>query len=136
MCNYLLKPCSSMGKREEHGFALHKGTFCDALCLWYSRQPPQIPVFVAGVSPLAVHLQVPFPPFSITNCDFTACVMSEYMYVLNLNSSHSKGNTYHMLLHPLKMELVLHRVSGQRAIFNVRVFNPNVHSYCNLQLYP
>jgi len=28
---------------SEHGFALHKGTFRDALCLWYGWQPPLLP---------------------------------------------------------------------------------------------
>lgn len=36
---------------EEHGFALHKGTFRDALYLWFSWQPPRIPTnYVCGQS--------------------------------------------------------------------------------------
>ncbi len=35
----------------EHIFALHKGTFCDALCLRYGRQPSRLPSHcVCGVN--------------------------------------------------------------------------------------
>ena len=35
--------CQRFTYISEHGFALHKGTFRDALCLWYGWHPGHLP---------------------------------------------------------------------------------------------
>ena len=123
----------------EHGFALHKGAFRDALCLRYGWHPPNLPSHCVCSQKFTVEhaLSCPrggFPSIRHNELrDITAEMMKEVC--------HSVGTEPH--LQPVTEEQLSHRTANredgarldvaatnfwgrdrQRAYFDIRVFNP------------
>ena len=134
---------------EEHGFALHKGAFRDALCLRYGWRPPHLPSHCACSKQFTVEhvLSCPrggFPSIRHNEIrDITADFLSEVCHNVGTEPS----------LQPVTGEQLLHRTANredgarldiaaesfwgrdrQRAFFDVRVFNPFAQSYRNTSL--
>ena len=134
---------------EEHGFALHKGAFRDALCLRYGWRPTHLPSHcICGRQFTIEHaLNCPrggFPSIRHNEIrDITADLMSEVC--------HSVGTEPN--LQPVTEEQLTHRTANredgarldivaesfwgrdrQCAFFDVRVFNPFAQSYRNTSL--
>ena len=134
---------------EEHGFALHKGAFRDALCLRYNWQPANLPNdCVCGHSFSVDHALScstgGFPSIRHNELrDFTAKVMTEVCHDVCLEPT----------LQPLTGETLRYATANtedgahldisaqgfwdnryQRAFFDVRVFNPNAQTHRKLQL--
>jgi len=130
---------------EEHGFALHKGAFRDALCLRYGWLPSGLPVkCVCGQGFTVDHAM---------NCatsglptlhhnelmDFTAIAMSQVCHNVAIESvlQPLSGEAFHYATANVEDEACLD-VSAQsfgkgghhqKGFFDVRVFNPNAPSY-------
>ena len=134
---------------EEHGFALHKGAFRDALCLRYNWQPSHLPSnCICGQSFTVEHAlnchTGGFPTIRHNEVrDFTAKVMTEvchnvctepHLQPLSGESlAYSTANTDD----EARLDISAQGFWGnrhQRAFFDVRVFNPNARSYRELQL--
>ena len=134
---------------EEHGFALHKGGFQDALCLRYGWQPTLLPFqCVCGKKFSVEHaLNCPrggFPSVRHNEVrDITADLLTEVC--------HGVGTEPH--LQPVTEEQFTHRTANreegarldivaenfwsrdrQRSFFDVRVFNPLSPTYHNTSL--
>ena len=134
---------------EEHGFALHKGAFRDALCLRYGWRPTHMPSHcICGRQFTVEHaLNCPqggFPSIRHNEiCNITADLLSEVC--------HSVGTEPN--LQPVTEEQLTHRTANredgarldivaesfwgrdrQCAFFDVRVFNPFAQSYRNTSL--
>ena len=134
---------------EEHGFALHKGAFRDALCLRYGWHPAHLPSHcICGRQFTVEHaLNCPrggFPSIRHNEIrDITADLLSEIC--------HSVGTEPN--LQPVTEEQLTHRTANsedgarldivaenfwgrdrQCAFFDVRVFNPFAQSYRNTSL--
>ena len=133
---------------EEHGFALHKGGFRDALCLRYGWQPTLLPSqCVCGKKFYVEHaLTCPrggFPSVRDNEVrDITADLLTEVC--------HGVGTEPH--LQPVTEEQFAHRTANkegarldilaenfwsrdrQRSFFDVRVFNPLSQTYQNTSL--
>ena len=134
---------------EEHGFALHKGAFRDALCLRYGWRPTHLPSHcICGRQFTVEHaLNCPrggFPSIRHNEIrNITADLLSEIC--------HSVGTEPN--LQPVTEEQLTHRTANredgarldivaesfwgrdrQCAFFDVRVFNPFAQSYRNTSL--
>ena len=134
---------------EEHGFALHKGAFRDALCLRYGWKPSHLPSHCSCGKQFTVEhaLNCPrggFPSIRHNEIrDVTADLLSDIC--------HGVGTEPH--LQPVTGEHLTHRTANredgarldivaesfwgrnrQRAFFDVRVFNPLAQSYRNTPL--
>ena len=133
----------------EHGFALHKGAFKDALCLRYGWHPPRLPSHcVCGNQFNVEHaLSCPrggFPSIRHNEIrDITASLMSEVCHAVGTEPC----------LQPVNGEQFTHRTANreegarldivaqnfwnrdrQSAFFDVRVFNPYAPTYRNSSL--
>ena len=134
---------------SDHGFALHKGAFHDAMCLRYNWQRSNLPSHcVCGSSFTTDHaLTCPtggFPSVRHNDLrDFTANLLTEVCPNVCVEPP----------LQALTGELMSHQTSNsedgarldisaqgfwgdrhQRVFFYVRVFHPNAPSYRNMQL--
>ena len=126
---------------DEHGFSLHKGVFCDAVCLRYMAGhylTCQRNVYVAPHLLLITHLLVPMvairPSATMTEIrDISAQLMSEVcpnvaieptlQPVTNEHFSHQSANTET----GARLDVRAQRFWGiyhQQAYFDIRVFNP------------
>ena len=133
----------------EHGFALHKGAFRDALCLRYGWRPPHLPSHCVCGKQLTVEQAMScsrggFPSIRHNEIrDITADLLSEVC--------HNVGTE--PCLQPVTGEQLRHRTANredgarldivaesfwgrdrQRAFFDVRVFNPFAPSHRNTPL--
>ena len=134
---------------SDHGFALHKGAFHDAMCLRYNRQPSHLPSHcVCGSSFNADHaLTCPtggFPSVRHNDLrDFTANLLTEVCpnvciepplqaltgEVLSHGTSNSEDGA--------RLDVSAQGFWGdrhQRTFFGVRVVHPNAPSYQKMQL--
>ena len=134
---------------SDHGFALHKGAFHDAMCLCYKWQPPNLPSHcVCGISfNTDFAFTCPtggFPSVRHNDLrDFTANLLTEVCPNVCIEPP----------LQALTGELLPHETSNsedgarldvsaqgfwgdrhQRTFFDVRVFHPNPPSYRKIQL--
>lgn len=133
----------------EHGFALHKGAFRDALCLRYGWRPLGLPsVCVCGKS-FSVEHALSCPRGGLPSVrhnelrDITAQCFTEVCHGVGIEPG----------LQPLTQETLIHSTansedgarldvvadgfwggSRQRAFFDVRVFNPFAQSHCKSTL--
>ena len=133
----------------EHGFALHKGAFRDALCLRYGWRPQQLPSHcVCGAQFSIEHaLNCPcggFPSIRHNEIrDITAELMSEVCHgvgtepelqpVTDEQLSHRSANRND----GARLDVVAENFWGrdrQRAFFDVRIFNPFAPSHRNTPL--
>ena len=133
----------------EHGFALHKSAFRDALCLRYGWHPPNLPLQCTCGKQFSVEHALSCPhggfPSSRHNelRDITAELMTEVCHNVGIEPT----------LQPITDERLVHRTANrqdgarldvaadsfwgndrQRAFFDVRVFNPHAPSYQNTPL--
>ena len=128
----------------EHGFALHKGAFRDALCLRYGWRPPLLPAKCVCGKQLTIEHALSCPCGGLPSIrhnelrDLTAQLLTE--------TCHSVGTE--PPLQPLEGEQLRHRTANredgarldivaenfwgrdrQNAFFDVRVFNPYAPSH-------
>ena len=128
----------------EHGFALHKGAFRDALCLRYGWRPPRLPSHCVCGKQLTVEHAMScscggFPSIRHNEIrDITADLLSEVCHNVGAEPC----------LQPVTGEQMRHRTANkeddarldvvadsfwgrdrQRAFFDVRVFNPFAPSH-------
>ena len=133
----------------EHGFALHKGGFRDALCLRYGWRPPHLPSHcICGKSFTVEHAmncsRGGFPSIRHNELrDITADILSKVCHGVGKEPS----------LQPLENQQLTYRTANcedgarldtvaenfwgrerQRAFFDVRVFNPFAQSHVNTTL--
>ena len=131
---------------QEHGFALHKGAFRDALCLRYGWQPKHLPSHCACGSKFTVDHALNyhsggFPSIRHNEIrDITAHLLTKVC--------HGVGTEPH--LQPVTDERLFHRTANredgarlnivtedfrgrdrQQTYFDIRVFNPLSRSYKN-----
>ena len=132
---------------EEHGFALHKGAFRDAISLRYNWSPPNLPTSCICSKPFSIDHALCCPTGGFPSIrhnhlrDLTAAAMTEVCHNVCIEPS----------LQPLSGESLRYstankedgarldiRAAGfwgnkyQHAYFDVRVFNPNAKSYRHL----
>ena len=128
----------------EHGFALHKGAFRDALCLRYGWHPSNLPSYCSCGKRFTVEHALScshggFPSIHHNELrDITAGLLSEVCHNVGTEPS----------LQPVTEEQLTHRTANredgarldiaaesfwgsdrQRAFFDIRVFNPLAQSY-------
>jgi len=135
---------------SEHGFSLHKGAFRDALCLRYGWRPPLLPSNCVCGKQFSVEPAFGCPCGSLPTIrhnelrDITAELLTE------INFCHNVG--VEPPLQILSGELFQYKSAnvedgarldvvadgfwehGQKAFFDVKVFNPLAPSYCSLSL--
>ena len=129
---------------EEHGFALHKGAFRDALCLWYGWLPSSLPAkCVCGHGFIVDHAMncssSGFPTLRHNELrDFTAAVLSEVCHdiavepVLQPLSGESLRFSTANVEDEAHLDVSVRGFWGgnhQKTFFDVRVFNPMSSSY-------
>ena len=134
---------------EDHGFALHKGAFRDAICLRYNWQPTRLPNKCICGRAFSVDHALSFPTGGLPTVrhnelrDFTAKVMTEVCHDVCLEPSLQPltGEALTFATATSEDEACLDiRAQGfwgnrhQQAFFDVRVFNPNAPTYRKLQL--
>ena len=133
----------------EHGFALHKGAFRDALCLRYGWRPPLLPSQCVYDKSFTVEhaLSCPYGGFPTIRHnevrDITAHLMSDVCHNVGLEPTlqpiteerlhHSTANTEDGARVDIKAQGFWEN-DRQCAFFDVRVFNPLAHSYRSLPL--
>ena len=128
----------------DHGFALHKGAFRDALCLRYGWRPPLMPSNCVCGKQLSVEHALScacggFPAIRHNELrDLTAQLLTETCHSVGIEPQ----------LQPLRDEQLRHQTANredgarldvvaenfwgrdrQNAFFDVRVFNPNAPSH-------
>ena len=133
----------------EHGFALHKSAFRDALCLRYGWHPSNLPLQCTCGKQFSVEHALScsyggFPSIRHNELrDITTELMSEVCHNVGTEPS----------LQPITDEHLIHRTANkedgarldvaaenfwgndrQRAFFDIRVFNPLAQSYQNTPL--
>ena len=133
----------------EHGFALHKSAFRDALCLRYGWYPSNMPLHCTCGKQFSVEHALScshggFPSIRHNELrDITAELLSEVCHNVGTEPS----------LQPITDEHLIHRTANredgarldvaaesfwasdrQRAFFDIRVFNPFAPSYRNVPL--
>ena len=131
----------------EHGFALHKGAFRDALCLRYGWNPPNLPsLCTCGQHFTIKHaLSCPQGGFMFVRHNelqnITAQLMEEVCFDVGIepllqpiSKEHYKtANTDD----GARLDVAAANLWGkdrQRSFFDVRVFNPFARSYVNSSL--
>ena len=134
---------------EEHGFALHKGAFRDALCLQYGWCPPHLPSqCVCGAKFTVEHsLNCPrggFPSIRHNEIrDVTADLLSEVCHNVGIEPSLQPVTGENLSYRSAnredgaRLDVVAESFWGrnrQRAFFDVRVFNPFAQSLRNTPL--
>ena len=134
---------------EEHGFALHKGAFRDALCFRYGWQPTHLPAHcVCGKTFNIDHaLNCPrggFPSVRHNEIrDITAEVLTEVCHGVG-KEPHLQPVTEELLSHQTanredgaRLDIVAEDFWGRdstQAFFDVRVFNPLAQTYQNTSM--
>ena len=134
---------------EEHGFALHKGAFRDAICLRYGWRPPLLPSHCVCNKSLSVEhaLSCPhggFPTIRHNEIrDITAHLMSDVCHNVGVEPtlqsvtsevmSHRTANVEEGARLDIKAQ-GFWGIERQCAFFDVRVFNPLAHTYRSLPL--
>ena len=134
---------------EDHGFALHKGAFRDALCLRYNWQPTHLPSKCICGKAFSIDHALSCPTGGLPTIrhnelrDFTAKVMTEVCHDVciepPLQPISGEALSYATPTKDDEARLDI-RAQGfwgnrhQRAFFDVRVFNPNAQSYRKLHL--
>ena len=133
---------------EEHGFALHKGAFRDALCLRYGWLPTNLPPRCVCNKPFSVDHALCCPTGGFPSIrhndlrDLTAEALTEVCndVCIEPNLQPLSGESFHYSSANKEDGARLDvRATGfwgdryQQAYFDVRVFNPNASSYRHLQ---
>ena len=135
---------------HSHGFNLHKRMFRDSLCIRYGWRPPDLPgTCVCGGSFTVTHA---------LSCPYSGYLIHRHNDLRNLTATLLRESctnvTIEPHLQPLTGEHLDYRtanrednarldvaadgfwgISGQRAFFDVRVFNPMAPSLSNLTLH-
>ena len=139
---------------SDHGCALHKGAFHDAICLRHNWHPPHLPSHCVCGSSFKTDHAPTCPIGGISSVrhnklrDFTANLLTEVCPNVCIEpcTVASLDNCYHMALQIQKTVLVsmsVHKVIGvvitsgcflMYVFFDVRVFHPNAPSYHKMQL--
>ena len=129
---------------EEHGFALHKGAFRDALCLRYGWLPSGLPTQCVCGQGFSVDHSMNCPTGGYPTLrhnelrDFTAAILSEVCTDVcvepPLQSLSGETLTYATANREDGARLDVSAVGfwgghHQRAFFDVKVFNPTASSY-------
>ena len=133
----------------EHKFALHKGSFRDALCLWYGWQPSHLPSHCVCGSNFSVEHALSCPcggPPSIRHNDIrdlTAKLLTEVCSNVSVEpalqplTGESFSHRTAICDEGARLDVCAHGFWGdrhQRAFFDVRVFNPLTPSNCRSSL--
>ena len=128
---------------EEHGFALHKGAFREALCLRYGWHPPHLPSHCTCSKQFTVEHALSCPrggfPSICHNVirDITADLLSEVCVGTEPSLQPVTGEQLHRTANredSARLDVVAESFWGrdrQCAFFDVRVFNPFAQSYQN-----
>ena len=134
---------------DEHGFALHKGAFRDALCLRYGWRPQHLPSHCVCDHQFTVEHALScsrggFPSIRHNEIrDITADLLSEVCHNVGtepcLQPVTGEQLTYRTANREddARLDVVAQSFWGrdrQRAFFDVRVFNPFAQSYLNTPL--
>ena len=133
---------------DEHGFALHKGDFRDALCLRYGWRPQHLPsLCVCGKSFSIEHaLSCNFGGFPIKRHnelrDLTASLLDEICTGVGIEPTLQPLSNEQMRLKSAniddgaRLDVIAEDFWGtrQRAFFDVRVFNPFAPSLRNTSI--
>ena len=134
---------------DEHGFALHKGAFRDALCLRYGWRPSHLPSScVCGAKFTIQHaLNCPrggFPSIRHNEIrDITADLLSEVCHNVGTEPCLQPVTGEHLFYKSAncedgaRLDVVAESFWGrdrQRAFFDVRIFNPFAQSLHNTSL--
>ena len=129
---------------EEHGFALHKGAFRDALCLRYGWRPPLLPSQCVCDKTFSVEhaLSCPhggFPTIRHNEIrDITAHLMSDVCHNVGIEpplqhiTSETMSYRTANVEEGARLDIKAQGFWGndrQCAFFDVRVFNPLAHTY-------
>ena len=133
----------------EHGFALHKSSFRDALCLRYGWHPPNMSLQCTCGKQFSVEhaLSCPhggFPSICHNELrDITAELMTEVCHNVGTEPTLQPITDEH-LVHctanredGARLDVAVDSFWGndrQRAFFDIRVFNPHARSYQNTSL--
>ena len=130
----------------EHGFALHKGAFRDALCLRYGWHPSLLPSHCVCSQRFTVEHSLScsrggFPSIRHNEIrDLTAELMSEVCYGVGIEPDLQPITEEHLSLKSAnkedeaRLDIVVENFWGkdrQRAFFDIRVFNHFAQSHCN-----
>ena len=127
----------SMLPIAEHGFALHKSAFCDAVCLRYGWYPSNKPLHCTCGKQFSVEpaLSCPHGGFpSIRHnelCDITAELLSE---VCRNVCTETPLQLTGKMVPDLDVAAEFWASDRQRAFFGIWVFNPFAPSYRNAPL--
>ena len=129
---------------SEHGFALHKGAFRDALCLWYGWHPAHLPSqCVCGTEFTVEHAMIcprgGFPSIRHNKVrDITADLLSDVCHSVGTEPS-LQNVSEEQLTHRsvnredgTRLDIIATNFWGrdwQCAFFDVRIFNPFAQSY-------
>jgi len=131
---------------EDHRFALHKGAFCDALCLYYGWLPEGLPSKCVCGSGFTVDHAMNcssggFPTIRHNELrDFTATVLSEVCHDVAIEpvlQRLTRENLHYATANvedEARLDVSAWGFWGsryQRSFFDVRVFNPSASSYRN-----
>ena len=109
----------------EHKFALHKGSFRDALCLWYGWQPSRLPSHcVCGLNFSVEHA---------LSCPCGGLPSIRHNDIRDLTAKLLTGVCSNVSVEPAFMVFEGTGIM-QRAFFDVRVFNPLAPSNCRSSL--
>ena len=134
---------------EEHGFALHKGAFRDALCLRYEWRPPLLPSQCVCDKTFSVEhaLSCPhggFPTIRHNEIrDITAHLMSDVCHNVGIEpplqhiTSETMSYRTANVEEGARLDIKAQGFWGndrQCALFDVRVFNPLAHTYHSLPM--
>ena len=129
---------------REHGFDLHKGSFRDALCIWYGWRPPLLPsVCVCGSTFTVDHsLSCPYGGYLTHRHnelrDLTATLLKDVCHNVrrepSLQPLSSESLSYRTASHQDGARLDVAAdgfwgVPAQRVFFDVRVVNPFFQMY-------
>ena len=135
---------------ESHGFSLHKGAFCDALCLRYGWQPPLLPTTCACGQSFTIDHALSchkggFPTTRHNELeirDLTTNLLSELCHDVSVEPhlqslfgeilSHSTANREDQA----RLDVKVRGFWGpqQCTYFDVQIFNPNAPSYRATQM--
>ena len=134
---------------EEHGFALHKGAFRDAICLRYGWHPSGLPSICACSKTFTVEHAMNCPTGGFPTIrhnelrDFTASLLSEVCHDVSVEPQLQPltGETFPLASANVKdgarLDVAASGFWGsrhQKVFLDVKVFNPNASSYRNSSL--
>ena len=133
----------------EHGFALHKGAFRDALCLRYGWHPQHLPSHCVCGAQFTIEHALSCHCGGFTSIrhnevhDITADIMTEVCHGIGVEPHLQPVTGEHLTYRTANREdgacldIVAESFWGwdrQRAYFDVRVFNPYAPSHQNTSL--